>query len=516
MTINALNAQSCELPCRPGKDSENPYVPSTSDELPGVIIRPFDSEQPARKPQDTQVADIKHGEIVTDVSQDEMRSNVTRTSNGRPANLRIPSNSAIPFRTTTLSPQNASESMSFPPSPLRQGLNPSKGGLPRRLNVVVFGESGVGKSSVINVIAGQTIAKTSNDAVGCTFRHQCYEVTVNGLGVNLWDTAGLDEGTEGTVPATQAEENLRAFLRQITKRDGIDLLMYCIRGTRARKALLRNYNIFYAAICRKKVPVALIVTGLENYEGRWTRGGLSTQRTCDHPAIQNRLEKSRAVLRNLIQKNHDTMTWRAHEDSLISASLPDVRALMGSPRNPEKRVTPMIIIRDTAEQDQRGHLAPGTSPPWEKCTGYINDREYNYVHVNEQLVHDNLTPRLETKPRPDLLVFYAAAESNPDSMWTSLKQFHSSYGGETCPLIVVFRGLDHPEAAAARWRNLSSSHGGAIIATPTFYPGPDCPGELVKIADEALAELIEGKCLVKFEEKSTKLQKLKYLFGGSN
>ncbi|KAG9310967.1 hypothetical protein JVU11DRAFT_8845 [Chiua virens] len=29
----------------------------------------------------------------------------------------------------------------------------------------------------------------------------------------------------------------------------------------------RNYNLFHAAVCRKKIPVVLVVTGLENSEG---------------------------------------------------------------------------------------------------------------------------------------------------------------------------------------------------------------------------------------------------------
>ncbi|KAF8836418.1 hypothetical protein BDN67DRAFT_332574 [Paxillus ammoniavirescens] len=515
--LDASHHSFCEFL---GKDSDNPGAPS--DKSLGTIIQLSDS-----KPQDL---------------QDGMKPNVTRAlATGHPSveptgavcssNRASPTvQRCIPMDPATISPQlttlpaqSPNEAVPFPTSPLRHG--PDRG-LPRPLNVVVFGESGVGKSSVINMIAGENVTKTSNNAVGCTFRHQCHEVILNGLKVNLWDTAGLDEGTEGTVPAMQAEENLKAFLRQVTRRDrdGIDLLMYCIRGTRVRRALLRNYNIFYAAICRKKVPLALIVTGLENYEGEmdswWTehakdlaKHGMQfdahacvTTMQSDHPAIRGRLEHSRAELRKLIQEKSETMTWKANEDSLISASLPDVRALMGAMWATEKKMTPLILICDTGVQDQG--VAPGTTPSWEECTRRINDREYKHIRADE-LVHGNLKLRLETKRRPDLLVFCAAASSDPGPMWTSLKLFYSSYGGETCPLIVVFRGLDNLEAAVALWRTLSLSRGGDIVANPTFYPGPDRPKELVKRADGALAELIEGRCLVKFEEKLTKFQKFR-------
>ncbi|KIK94576.1 hypothetical protein PAXRUDRAFT_121870, partial [Paxillus rubicundulus Ve08.2h10] len=135
-------------------------------------------------------------------------------------------------------------------------------------NIVVFGESGAGKSSLINVIAGRSDAATSSRAIGCTFEHRKYDVEVHGKRYAIWDTAGLDEGSHGRVPAERAEENLEQLLRELIRANGIDLLIYCIRGSRLRKALINNYNLFYSAICRKKVPIALVVTGLENYEGQ--------------------------------------------------------------------------------------------------------------------------------------------------------------------------------------------------------------------------------------------------------
>ncbi|KAN0090969.1 hypothetical protein V8E55_004535 [Tylopilus felleus] len=102
-------------------------------------------------------------------------------------------------------------------------------------------------ASVINMIAGKHITQTSNNAVGCTFRSQCYQVLLDNFSVNLWDTraAGLDEGTEGIVPAKQAESSL--FVK-------------VMHSTTTISSTSRY-------LCRKKVPVALVVTGLENYEG---------------------------------------------------------------------------------------------------------------------------------------------------------------------------------------------------------------------------------------------------------
>ncbi|KIJ12357.1 hypothetical protein PAXINDRAFT_26149, partial [Paxillus involutus ATCC 200175] len=134
-------------------------------------------------------------------------------------------------------------------------------------NIVVFGQSGAGKSSLINIIAGGSTAATSSRAIGRTFEYRKCDVEVHGKCYAIWDTAGLDEGSHGRAPAERAEENLKQLLHELVKVNGIDLLIHCVSGSRPRKALLNNYNLFYSAIGRKKVPIALVVTGLENEEG---------------------------------------------------------------------------------------------------------------------------------------------------------------------------------------------------------------------------------------------------------
>ena len=63
-------------------------------------------------------------------------------------------------------------------------------------NIVIFGETGAGKSSLVNLIASDDIvAPISSRSVGCTFRSMCFStVNVGGKYFNLHDTAGLDEG----------------------------------------------------------------------------------------------------------------------------------------------------------------------------------------------------------------------------------------------------------------------------------------------------------------------------------
>ncbi|KAJ8591200.1 hypothetical protein M405DRAFT_123569 [Rhizopogon salebrosus TDB-379] len=129
-------------------------------------------------------------------------------------------------------------------------------GRPR--NVVLYGENWSGQLSLINLIMGREAAITS---------HTSYDVMISGQYFRLWDTLGLDEGLEGTVPAAKTEKNLTAFLRGIDQEDGVHLLIYCVHGARAIGALQTNYKIFSSVIAGSKVPTVIVATCLEYFRG---------------------------------------------------------------------------------------------------------------------------------------------------------------------------------------------------------------------------------------------------------
>ncbi|TFK17258.1 hypothetical protein FA15DRAFT_650474 [Coprinopsis marcescibilis] len=134
-------------------------------------------------------------------------------------------------------------------------------------NVVVFGETGVGKSSIINMLArgDSPVAEVSSGVVGCTFASAAYRTEIEGEKYILWDTAGLNEGYTGTVNSREAAQNLQELSNRLDGR--INLLVYCIRGKRLRQVIMDNYDLFYNRICRRNVPIVLVVTGLENEPG---------------------------------------------------------------------------------------------------------------------------------------------------------------------------------------------------------------------------------------------------------
>lgn len=129
-------------------------------------------------------------------------------------------------------------------------------------NVIVFGETGAGKSSIINMLAGHDIAKTSSGSSGCTFESQSYDLNIEDSSFRLFDTAGLNEGKKGTVSPTDAVINVYKLIRSLE--DGVNLLVYCVRGPRIKESTVNNYKMFYSVFCKEKVPIIIVITGLEN------------------------------------------------------------------------------------------------------------------------------------------------------------------------------------------------------------------------------------------------------------
>ncbi|KAJ3521892.1 hypothetical protein NMY22_g12122 [Coprinellus aureogranulatus] len=147
-------------------------------------------------------------------------------------------------------------------------------------NIVFFGETGVGKSAIVNMLlefSGKQLnagaATVSSAAEGCTASSTGYSCHMNGNTYVLWDTAGMVEGDFGHVTAKEAEERLAELLCKMPD-GGISLLVYCIRGRRLRPIVKQHYDLFFQEICGGQIPLLLVVTGLENevnMEDWWVR-----------------------------------------------------------------------------------------------------------------------------------------------------------------------------------------------------------------------------------------------------
>ncbi|KAG6334785.1 hypothetical protein ID866_4303 [Astraeus odoratus] len=170
------------------------------------------------------------------------------------------------------------------------------------------------------MISGTQLATTSNNVLGHTSKAACYVVeTQLGAKVNLWEAAGLVGETH---LSSRRLQDLKTFLRRLLLFHSIDLLIFCMHAGRVKKTFIQSYQAAYIQTCERKVPVALIVTGLEREKGDmhgwWSRNRdnifhhdlafdvhacVTTLQSHEDPYIQKKINLSRRRLRELIQRS---------------------------------------------------------------------------------------------------------------------------------------------------------------------------------------------------------------------
>jgi len=125
-------------------------------------------------------------------------------------------------------------------------------------NVVLVGEAGSGKSSIINMIAGDIVAPVSE--VTGTRTCAAYSLQIRELKYNVHDTPGIQARKLGTVTK---------YISSLP--DGVGLLVFCMRG-RITEDAVAIYQHFSRIL--HGVPVVVVITGLEHedpMQSWWTK-----------------------------------------------------------------------------------------------------------------------------------------------------------------------------------------------------------------------------------------------------
>jgi GTP-binding protein EngB required for normal cell division len=131
----------------------------------------------------------------------------------------------------------------------------------KKPNVILFGETGSGKSKIFNMLAGSKVALSANSSIGVTFQSTIYEFE----NVNIIDTAGLNEGETGsTVSTSESIKNLLFLLKNIES--GTSLLILTTPYPRSKQSTVQNYEVFAKYLCGGNVPLVLIVTKCEEVD----------------------------------------------------------------------------------------------------------------------------------------------------------------------------------------------------------------------------------------------------------
>ncbi|KAG2357649.1 P-loop containing nucleoside triphosphate hydrolase protein [Suillus spraguei] len=216
-------------------------------------------------------------------------------------------------------------------------------------NIVLFGEAGAGKSSVVNLMAGKEVAITSLGMRRCTLHWQDYVVDFDGESYKVFDTIGIEESGLEMKEYLAAVANAYRFIKALDDEGGVDLLLFCIRAGRFTAALQSNYRFFYEFLCEKKVPIVLAITNLEReqrMEDWWEREHNIFARyqihVADHACItaanglegihQQLYEKSRVAIRKLVKQNiaseHDEVWMRGNLNNVFVSLVGALKKLL--------------------------------------------------------------------------------------------------------------------------------------------------------------------------------------------
>jgi hypothetical protein len=172
------------------------------------------------------------------------------------------------------------------------------------------------------MLAKKQLAKTSNDGKATTKSSKPYDIEIGGQLLRIYDTAGFDDEVS-QVPSITAVVQLYKLLKEL---DGVSLLVYCMRAPRAKASAKPNWKLFHEVICRGKVPIVAVITGLEvekKMKDWWTRNekvfsryGLFPQDVACITAIEGKggvyrqeFRDSRSETERVIKENHLITPW---------------------------------------------------------------------------------------------------------------------------------------------------------------------------------------------------------------
>lgn len=185
-----------------------------------------------------------------------------------------------------------------------------------------------------------------------------------------YDVWMLNEGEGGRVPSNDAIAKLYKLLLRLE--DGVSLLVFCVRP-RVQGSTRINWTLFYEIICQKKVPIVIVVTGLENEDSMdsWWDNDENWDEFCKrelqpvgHACItatkgklrrngrhvfHEEYNKSIAKVKTLIQRHHKDFPWQVKKVEWLR-NIYETTYHSRKFRDPEKRQKLVATVSESADK----------------------------------------------------------------------------------------------------------------------------------------------------------------------
>ncbi|KAJ7577143.1 P-loop containing nucleoside triphosphate hydrolase protein [Mycena floridula] len=172
--------------------------------------------------------------------------------------------------------------------------------------IMLFGQGGVGKSSIINMLAGSGVAHVSNSAGLVTLSSTSYTININDSPYRIIDTPGIEADDRGDPDTSAIIDLIRDHQRDL------GLQIFCMRRGRITEA---DEFIYRSCSSSSKIPIFLVITDMDDgndLESWWKSAEKSFAKHkmtfCGHAGVvlrsdNTRYEQSKDELKSSVKKH---------------------------------------------------------------------------------------------------------------------------------------------------------------------------------------------------------------------